>query len=80
VSRQAGEPWKDRLLPLPAFLGDADVVDPSPQDVSAQDLADGFALTGFFLVRYVLEPRGLNHADARSSFIAALLRDSTPVG
>src|SRR5258707_866402 len=25
-------------------------------------------------------PRGLNHADARSSFIAALLRDSPPVG
>src|SRR5262249_567212 len=23
VSRQAGEPWRDRLLPLPAFLGNA---------------------------------------------------------
>src|SRR5215470_7076901 len=51
VSRQAGEPWKDRLLPLPAFLDDLDAGDPS-----AQDVADGFALTGFFLVRHVLEP------------------------
>jgi DNA repair protein RecO (recombination protein O) len=70
VSRQAGEPWKDRLLPLPAFLGEPSAHDPSPQD-----LADGFALTGFFLVRHVLEPRGLGLADARASFIAAVLRD-----
>lgn len=70
VSRAAGEPWKDRLLRLPSFLGDADANDPSPQDI-----ADGFALTGLFLVRYVLEPRGLSLADARASFITAVLRD-----
>ena len=70
VSRRAGEPWKGRLLTLPAFLDGADVGDPSPQDI-----ADGFALTGFFLVRHVLEPRGLALADARASFIAAVLRD-----
>ncbi len=70
VSRQAGEPWKGRLLTLPAFLDDVDVGDPSPQDI-----ADGFALTGFFLVRHVLEPRGLALADARASFIATVLRD-----
>jgi DNA repair protein RecO (recombination protein O) len=67
VSRQAGEPWKDRLLVLPAFLRAESAGDPSPQDV-----ADGFALTGFFLTRHVLEPRGLSLADARASFIAAL--------
>jgi DNA repair protein RecO (recombination protein O) len=65
VSRQAGEPWKDRLLALPAFLREAR--DPSPQDI-----ADGFVLTGFFLTRHVLEPRGLSFAEARASFIAAL--------
>jgi DNA repair protein RecO (recombination protein O) len=70
VSRQAGEPWRDRLLPLPAFLADADAGDPS-----AQDITDGFALTGFFLVRHALEPHGLGLADARASFIAAVLRD-----
>jgi DNA repair protein RecO (recombination protein O) len=80
VSQQAGEPWKDKLLRLPAFLGesyagDAPLQDISPQDVSPKDLADGFALTGFFLVRYVLEPRGLNLAEARASFVAAVLRD-----
>jgi DNA repair protein RecO (recombination protein O) len=71
VSRPAGEPWKDRLLVLPAFLRETLADDPSPQDI-----ADGFALTGFFLARHVLEPRGLCLADARASFIAALQRDA----
>ncbi len=75
VSRQAGEPWKDRLLALPAFLDDPDAGEPS-----AQDVADGFALTGFFLVRHVLEPRGLALADARASFIASVLRDGRKTG
>jgi DNA repair protein RecO (recombination protein O) len=66
VSRGAGEPWRDRLLRLPRFLLGQDV--PSPDD-----LADGFALTGFFLVRHVLEPRGLVFADAREGFLAAVL-------
>jgi DNA repair protein RecO (recombination protein O) len=73
VSRQAGEPWKHRLLVLPAFLYEAFAGNPTPQDV-----ADGFALTGFFLLRHVLEPRGLNLADARANFIAALQRDNRP--
>ena len=68
VSRTAGEPWAERMLRLPAFLRE----DAAP--ASANDLADGFALTGFFLTRYVLEPRGLMLADERAHFIAALSR------
>ena len=68
VSRSAGEPWADRMLRLPAFLGDADT------PPSGRDLADGFALTGFFLSRHVLEPRGLALSDERAHFIAALAR------
>jgi DNA repair protein RecO (recombination protein O) len=79
VSRQAGEPWKDRLLPLPAFLFDNDVGG-DIRAIAPQDVADGFALTGFFLVRYVLEPRGAALADARASFITALSRDRMAVG
>jgi DNA repair protein RecO (recombination protein O) len=75
VSRQAGEPWKDRLLPLPAFLCEGYAGESSLRDVAPKDVADAFTLTGFFLVRHVLEPRGLNLADARASFIAAVLRD-----
>jgi DNA repair protein RecO (recombination protein O) len=67
VSRQAGEPWHDRLLPLPAFL-----LDDAPARPSAVELVEGFAVTGFFLARYVFEPRGLRAADARERFIAAV--------
>ena len=56
VSRGAGEPWQDRLLRLPAFV----MEQPDPAAPSADDVADGFALTGFFLARHVLEPRGLS--------------------
>jgi DNA repair protein RecO (recombination protein O) len=72
VSRQAGEPWRDRLLPLPAFLAEVEMAEPSEDDLAA-----GFALTGFFLVRHVLEPRGLALADAREGFIAAVLNRRT---
>jgi DNA repair protein RecO (recombination protein O) len=68
VSRAAGEPWADKLFRLPAFLGEQDIVS------TVQDLSDGFALTGFFLARHVLEPRGLTLSDERSHFIAALIR------
>ena len=68
VSRAAGEPWADKMLRLPAFLREAQAVP------AGRDLADGFALTGFFLTRHVLEPRGLALADERAHFIAALSR------
>lgn len=76
VSRTAGEPWRDRLLPLPAFLR------PSEEDAadwSDQDLQDGFRLTGLFLLRHVLEPRGLGHSDAREGFINAVIRQRAKI-
>jgi DNA repair protein RecO (recombination protein O) len=69
VSRRAGEPWHDRLLRLPAFL-----LDDASARPSASELADGFAVTGFFLGRYVLESRGLRLPEARERFIAAATR------
>lgn len=68
VSRLAGAPYADRMFRLPAFLRDPDGVPANG------DLADGFALTGFFLQRHVLEPRGQTLADERMHFIAALNR------
>jgi DNA repair protein RecO (recombination protein O) len=78
VSRQAGAPWHGKLLALPAFLANASGV-PNVGDPSPQEIADGYALTGFFLLRHALEPRGLGFADARASFIAAVLRETAPV-
>jgi DNA repair protein RecO (recombination protein O) len=68
VSRSAGAPYADRMLRLPDFLRDDDAAP------AGRDLADGFALTGFFLERHVLEPRGMTLSDERTHFIAALTR------
>lgn len=70
VSRQAGDPWRDRLLRLPPFLRQ----EGGPDGWSDQDLQDGFRLTGLFLLRHVLEPRGQGHSDARDGFINAVIR------
>ena len=70
VSREAGEPYRDRLLRLPAFLhGETE-----PQ--SPRDLADAFALTGFVLDRHAFAPRGLALPEARAHFVAAVSRAS----
>ena len=76
VSRSAGAPLRDRLLRLPAFLreGEDSGTGGSEEDLSEQDLCDGFALTGLFLLRHVLEPRGQGHSDARDGFINAVVR------
>jgi len=71
VSRAAGEPWRDRMLHLPAFLHHDD------RAPGAEELTQAFALTGFFLTRHVLEPRGLVMHDARASFISAVMREGT---
>lgn len=72
VSRQAGEPWRHKLLPLPAFLtADGDGGAPS-----AAELRAGFALTGFFLARHVYDLRGEPLPAARHHFIAAAMGQS----
>jgi DNA repair protein RecO (recombination protein O) len=68
VSRAAGEEYRDKLLRLPPFLRTDDEVP------SAGDLADAFALTGFFLERHAFEPRGLPMPPVRARFIAAITR------
>lgn len=65
VSAGAGEPWRDKLLVLPAFLS-------GPAPVTQDDILAGFRLTGYFLSRHVFEPRGLAMPDARAAFIRAL--------
>jgi len=54
VSRQAGYPWRDKLLSLPQFLLYAEERASTPQA-----LGEAFALTSFFLGRHIWEPRTL---------------------
>jgi DNA repair protein RecO (recombination protein O) len=68
VSRGGGEAYRDRLMRLPPFLqGEG-----APE--SPRDLADAFALTGFFLDRHAFAPRGLTVPEARAQFVTALAR------
>jgi DNA repair protein RecO (recombination protein O) len=65
VSRAAGEPYKDRLFPLPPFLT-------MPADVSAEDIVAGFRLTGYFLDRHVFHPRVILMPTSRAWMVDAL--------
>ena len=58
VSADAGEPYRDKLLPLPAFLL-------SPATAEPGTLSDGLRLTGYFLDRHVLTPHDKSLPDAR---------------
>jgi DNA repair protein RecO (recombination protein O) len=68
VSRDAGKPYCTKLLKLPPFLLD----DAAP--IGEGDIQAGFALTGHFLERDVLEPHGLAMPQARGRLTALLVR------
>jgi DNA repair protein RecO (recombination protein O) len=68
VSAAAGEPYRDRLLPLPAFLKGG-----AQGAVTRADVALAMDLTGHFLNERALLPRGLAMPEARSR-LAELMR------
>lgn len=61
VSASAGEPYKEKLLRLPAFLTRARQAGMMPGDIAA-----GLALTGHFLDSRIFRPRGEELPDART--------------
>jgi len=69
VCRTSGEPWADRLLPLPSFLSknDAKTIETQADSsvTASKEVEDGFALTGFFLDRHVYGPRGIRSEERR---------------
>ncbi|KAB7740148.1 DNA repair protein RecO [Parvibaculum sedimenti] len=60
VSREAGDPYKERLFRLPQFLIGAQAGAATPDDV-----AEGFRITGHFLDRHLFTPHGRHLPDAR---------------
>lgn len=70
VSRAAGAPYHDRLLPLPPFLRD-----PSAS-VAAGDITAAFALTGWFLQRHATAP-GRELPPARGRLLERLVLAAT---
>jgi DNA repair protein RecO (recombination protein O) len=69
VSRTAGLPYHDRMLPLPGFLAGR-----AGDNLSPQTLHDGFRMTQYFLEHHVFEPRGLTLPDQRATFVDAVMR------
>ncbi len=67
VSASAGEPYRDKLLTLPAFLTRT-----RSGHVSDDDVRSGFALTGHFLETRVLLPRGQSLPQPRERLLAYL--------
>ncbi len=68
VSAEAGEPYKDRMLPLPAFLRD------SAAEASLADALDGLKTTAHFIETRVLHAANQDLPESRRR-VAELLRD-----
>ncbi len=69
VSRAAGAPWADKMLPLPAFLTARE-----GRSCTAVELADAFRMTGFFFARDVWQPRGIDMPVSREAFMVSATR------
>ncbi|WP_288199365.1 DNA repair protein RecO [uncultured Pleomorphomonas sp.] len=67
VCGDAGAPYADRLLSLPAFL--LPEADDTPD---AADVAAALKLTGFFLDRHVAGPRAIDLPSARAQMLGKL--------
>jgi DNA repair protein RecO (recombination protein O) len=72
VSRAAGRPYHDKLLPLPEFLR-------LETAAAAADIERGLALTEHFLLNYLLLPQGRRLPPARAR-LAARMRPKAAAG
>jgi DNA repair protein RecO (recombination protein O) len=67
VSAEAGEPYRGKLLDLPAFLQEPD----RPGDPA--EIQAALRLTGYFLDRHVFSPQGRTIPPARTRLVEALI-------
>lgn len=68
VSREAGLPYRDKLLPLPEFLWRDGAVG------EAADIVAGLVLTRHFLLHHLLAPQGGRLPEAREMFADRMRR------
>ncbi len=74
VSLEAGEAYKDRLLPLPAFLRG------SPGNgVQTSDILAGLDLSAHFLAARLFDPRDASLPEPRSRLRALLAKVNAPI-
>jgi len=70
VSRAAGMPYHDKLLPLPGFLW-------REVPASRAEIVAGLALTQYFLLHHVLAPHGGKLPEARERLAERMRRSAT---
>jgi DNA repair protein RecO (recombination protein O) len=70
VSRAAGLPYHDKLLPLPGFLW-------REAPAGRADIVAGLALTQYFLLHHVLAPHGGKLPEARERLTERMRRSAT---
>jgi DNA repair protein RecO (recombination protein O) len=66
VSRPAGAPYADRLLPLPGFLRE------SGDTAGPGDIENAFLLTGYFLERHVFDALGEGLPEVRLRYLRSI--------
>ncbi len=71
VSAEAGEPYRDKLLRLPEFMGGNAELE-LELDLEPGTLLDGFRLTSFFLHKHIYGPRRCKPPEIRESIIRRL--------
>ncbi len=73
ASREAGEPYRDRLLALPGFLRPRSDT-PADVPVPVADIVAGFRLTGHFFQMHIYGPRDMAPGESRAGLIRELTR------
>ncbi|MBX2830936.1 MAG: DNA repair protein RecO [Rhodospirillales bacterium] len=74
VSDAAGRAYRDRLLPLPAFLASGRASQARKDADFTDQLRDGLKLTGFFIHRDIFEAKGIKPVAARDRLISHVWR------
>lgn len=72
VSRAAAGPYREKLLPLPAFLW-------RDAAAAAPDVVAGLTLTGYFLNRHLLTPHGRHLPEARERLCERMRRHAAAI-
>jgi len=74
VGEASGNAYRDRLLPLPAFLASGRAAS-SRQTISlSEQFRDGLKLTGFFIHRDIFEAKGIKPVAARDRLVSHVWR------
>jgi DNA repair protein RecO (recombination protein O) len=74
VSAGAGQPYRGKLLALPAFLGARSLESAAAEEATPADILGGLELTGYFIGKFMGEHHPRVHLSARERMLASLRR------